>query len=277
MATLRPTLAGALRPPLSLPVQGLAASQSARRLLRVQLQAALGASATSQLGIRLPGEADLRMRNLIHRGAPRPTSRLRSLTMDRSIQCESILEVETAKLLDACPRVTAFAEQPLELRLPGRDGECRHIPDFVVLVDGRLELVEVKHKRDVSREVLERTVTLQRMAPTLGFEYRLVTESLTRAGHRLENANRLLRRAVVEPTDQWRLRVVEQIRRAGGLLPLGYFGWENSGTQEAGWIARMLIQGQLYVDLTSPLTTDSAVSINQPNIEENRLWPVASK
>ena len=39
---------------------------------------------------------------------------------------------------------------------------------FVVLVRDRLELVEVKHKRDVTRDVLDRTARLQAIAPDLG-------------------------------------------------------------------------------------------------------------
>lgn len=218
-----------------------------------------------------PAPGCVRMRNLVHRGAPRPVTVLNSLTLNRTVQCESILEIELSQLLDACPSAHSFGEQPLKIIYEGAGGMRWHVPDFVVETKGASEIIEVKFQHDVTPEVLERTERMQSLLQTYGIGYRLVTETYIRSGVLLENAQRLLRRGRQSVSPAWSLQVHHALQKYGA-LPLEYFGWGRSGHPEAGWIAREIMDGRVHVDLQRLLGADTAVSVSSRLSKENTLW-----
>lgn len=228
------------------------------------------------LRVECPPDGALRMRRLVHRGAPRPTSRMYSLTLDRHVECESQLEVDGAQLLDACPRVLSFAEQPVKLHFTLAGRTTWHIPDVAVKTAKALEFIEFKYARDVDRAVLERTTRLQSLLSPLGVGYRLLTEFELHAGVALDNAHRLLRRGRERAPMHWALQVGELLRSECS-VPLEYFGWSNLGSAEAGWIARLILEGGIHIDLRRPLRGNNPVyaATSIPN-QENRLWPSAA-
>jgi len=235
----------------------------------------VAAAEHSEVRLRLPPPGQVRFRNLVHRGAPRPTSRVPSITLGRPVECESALEVTAAQLLDACPSVVEFGEQPFEILLPGRDGSwTRHIPDFVVVLSDGLEVIELKFRRDFTPEVIARTVILQQLLSPLGITYRLLSEQ-SLDGTRLDNAQALLRRARHAPGGVDALLAYNEVLRHGA-LPLGYFGWYTDGSTDAATIARLIMRGTVHVDLSAPLTSDSRVSVRASRTKEDCLWPAAS-
>jgi hypothetical protein len=208
------------------------------------------------------------MRNLVHRGAPRPTYKYLSLKLARVVQCESALEVEVGHLLDASPDVLGYAEQPLRVHYE-QDGTARsHVPDFVVMADGAPEFVEVKFAKDVSDEVTKRTHNLSILLREFGWSYRLVTEVETRAASWLSNARALLVRGRTNANPAWSLGAYDRLRRAGA-LPLSEFGWGELRAQESAWIANELIRGHVRVDLRDPLTSDSQLCVPE---KAPRTW-----
>jgi hypothetical protein len=236
----------------------------------------VAAALHSEVRLRLPPEGQVRFRNLVHRSAPRPTSRVPSITLGRPVECESALEVTGAQLLDACPSVIEFGEQPFEILLPGRDGSwTRHIPDFVVALRDGLEVIELKFRRDITPEVLARTVILQRLLAPLGITYRLLTE-LSLDGTRLDNAQALLRRARHASEGIDALLAYNEVLSHRS-LPLGHFGWYTDGSRDAATIARLIMRGAVHVDLSAPLSSDSRVCVRASHTKEDCLWPSASK
>lgn len=227
------------------------------------------------LSIDLPPEDEYRIRNLVSRASYRPTTRRFSLKLDRDVECESTLEREASRLLDACPSVFFFGEQALRIHYQCDHGRSFHIPDFAVLTREGKELVEVKFAKDVNREVLQRTELLRTHLLPLGFRYRLVTEAEIRIGSALSNAASLLQRGRVLPSDIW-LHMLGNAVRTRTRIPLASFGWNTPGNTEAAWIARAILDGHVEIDLKSPITCNSAVFPPSTFEQENNIWPMVA-
>jgi hypothetical protein len=185
------------------------------------------------------------------------------------------LEVDAALILDACPQVTRFAEQPVILHyLDGHEWRT-HIPDFAAETTGRVhQFVEVKFKRDIDLDVIRRTDLLTLLLKPYGIAYRLLTENDLRVGCRLENASRLLLRGRERGSDAWAFGIFEAIR-SQGFLSLGDFGWHHVGRPETAWIAREIIEGRVQADLSRLIDHHTKVVVPQFNFEEGSLWPSA--
>lgn len=236
-----------------------------------------GADSAAGISIRLPVAGEVRVRHLVHRGAPRPVTKVPSVTLGRIVQCESVLEADLASILDACPGVTAFAEQAAELRY-WHDGNLKwHVPDFVVRTGDGVEFVEVKFARDLNREIRNRTQLLQELLRPYRINYRLVTQSMIRAGCALANAEMLLIRGRAVPSELWVIQTCDAVRRRGA-IPLSEFSWSMSGSVEAAGVARLIIDGHLHVDMSRQITASTLVYRAKNLNQENRLWlPAASK
>lgn len=222
--------------------------------------------------IEAPPQGEVRVRNFIHRGAVRPVFKVPSIKLQRVVQCESLLEVDLALLLDASPFVTSFAEQPVTFRFV-IDGEKRwHVPDFRVEQAGRRIYVEVKFERDVNGYVLARTALLQQQVAQEGGIYLLLTEADIRRPHRVANARQVLRRACHGITDTQLLGSFERLR-ASRITTLRDWNWDQSQAIEAIALARLLVQGTAYVDMSRPLALETQVRVT--NGKEGESWPLA--
>ena len=228
---------------------------------------------SSAIQFERPGVGQVRMRRLVHRGAPRPVSKLHSLKLDRRIECESKLEVEVAVLLDACPAVTLFAEQPLALHYLDRIGLRRHVPDFMVHMGQRREFIEVKFETDIDEEVRYRTGRLVESLAPHGWGYRILSEVEVRSGPYLENAQKLLRRGRQRPPEHWSLATFEWIRKSGSIA-IGEFGWGKTNCIETVWIANEIMVGHVNVDLGQRLSADSLLYVGRPELGGLLPWQV---
>lgn len=218
-----------------------------------------------------PEEGHVRVRRLIHRGAPRPVSKFLSVTLGRSVHCESSLEIDAALILDACPAITDFGEQAVTLHYLHGNVWRWHIPDFIAVAGGVREFIEIKFQRDINAEVVERTELLVRLLEPFGYGYRLLTEETIRTGAALKNARSLLVRGREEVPPLWALCTHEKIRSEGPLT-LGSLGWNSPGKSEGSWIARMLISGALSTNLSMILSPDSTVDLPSSARKESQLW-----
>lgn len=222
----------------------------------------------------LPPPGAVRMRNLVHRGTQRPVFKVPSLTLGRTVQCESLLEYEAALLLDASPQVRSYAEQPARIHY-GLCGTARsHIPDFAVLVGPRKAFLEIKFNKDVTNEVHERTAVLRNELSRLGWEYHLLTESALRQGSVLDNAKSILRRARHATSEIDSLRVLEHLRRGSGKT-LGDYSWTAQQSVQAAHIAQLITDGHAAVDWHEPLTEASSVCATNTLKEEAATWLLA--
>lgn len=231
----------------------------------------------SDISVRLPIAGETRVRDLVYRGAPRPVTKVPSITLSRIVQCESVLEADLASILDACPGVPAFAEQAAELCYWHNGNLKWHVPDFVVRTGNDVEFVEVKFGRDMNREIRDRTSLLQELLRPYCINYRVVTEGTIRAGYALTNAQSLLVRGRPVPSELWGIQAQDAVRRRGA-IPLSEFAWSMNGSIEAAGIARLIIDGHLHIDMSSQITDSTLIYRTQTLSQENRLWlPAVSK
>lgn len=233
-----------------------------RSMTNALLQLERAARSSRVLRIDLPQPGEVRIRNLVHRGALRPVFKTTSVKLDRVVQCESALEHEASLLLDVIPAVQAFSEQPVRLHFPPEVMWISHIPDFAVLLADRLIFVEIKFEKDVDPEVKERTLYLERQLAALGADYRLITDRHLRQGDQAQNALRVLRRARHAISEIQLLATLEKLRvleRAA----LGAFGWSVPDSQEATSIARLIMSGYADFDTQGPLSDRTSVWLAQ--------------
>lgn len=225
----------------------------------LQRQAASG----SELKIDLPIGGALRMRRLVHRGTQRPVFRVPSITLGRTVECESLLEVDAAIVMDADPRVDVYAEQPVRIHYHDSTGGHWHIPDFFVRRSGALTFEEIKFSTDVDDAVRARTNLLADKLKPLGFGYRLLTEVEIRQKDSVQNAVRVLRRARHRVDDVQQLATLERLRICREAT-LADFGWRRPGSRDAVCVARLILSGSAVVTTDGLLTEASHVSINEP-------------
>ena len=225
-----------------------------------------------ELHIEYPPTGQLRVRRLVHRGAQRPVFKVPSVTLARFVQCESLLEVDMAMLLDASPHVTSYGEQPVTLRYTIDGEETWHVPDFVAICAGKRIFIEVKYVRDIDAVVRMRTQVLQEQLARTGDLYLLLTEEEIRKPHFVRNARQVLRRACHGITDLDRIASFERLRRERSTT-LGEWCWDISGAKEAIAMAHLLLRGQALVDMTQPLGRATPV-VSVDNME-GKPWLLA--
>lgn len=228
--------------------------------------------ATHGLRIELPPAGAHRMRDLVHRGAQRPVSKITSVKLGRVVQCESALEVDAVQILDAQGAVASFSEQPLRIHYH-LDGQSRHhVPDLAVLSrQGRLSLLEVKFQSDVDEDVQQRTALLQRALRATGIQYQLLTEHQIRRGDNLQRAIRVLRRARHGTCRVQLTASLDRLIRLGR-TELSTFDWDVPGSAAACSIAYLLVQGHASLDVSAPLTARTWVWASEGSTRETLTW-----
>lgn len=216
-------------------------------LTRALLNIQQFASTSLDVRIDLPTNGEVRMRNLVHRGAQRPVSKATSIKLDRVVHCESVLEHEAFLLLEVSPSVHAFSEQPVRIRYMQENEWRSHIPDFVMIMGDRITFVEVKFSKDVDELVNARTRLMKKILNRFGVDYRLVTEDELRKGVYVQNAMRILRRARHAINDVQLLASLERLRSVDR-LPLAAFGWSVAESTPAIGIAKLIMSGHAAID-----------------------------
>lgn len=149
------------------------------------------------LGIKvvLPAAGDVRARKIISRSRRVMTGKYPSFKAGRMLHWESRTESCAFKLLDVCPAVKTFAEQPFTI-LYLQDGEwLAHIPDIAVETHlGERWILEVKSACDRALEgAMRRADTLAPRLRLFGWRYAVIHQDDINAGTALKNARFLLK------------------------------------------------------------------------------------
>lgn len=214
--------------------------------------------AVPALVIEFPQGGQLRSRKVVSRSNARCSGKYPGFKSGRMHQYESQAERQVMELLDACPYVVSFNEQPCKI-IYTMDGEKRHhFPDLLVqTIEHQKEFWEIKSTlADVDVETQMRTAHLAEELKSFGYGYRLVIlDQLPVAA--LQNARMLLRlgRAPAHFVKR------EKIRR----LAVAYrnLSWSkleaHLGEGALPMICWLILKGQLTIDHECPLTAESMI------------------
>jgi hypothetical protein len=202
--------------------------------------------------IIFPSAGQLRSRSVVTRSRARGTGKYPSLKMGRMLQWESRNELNAFRLLDCCPTVTRFMEQPCQICYTQSGQSKSHYPAILVEISGRKELWEVKPEaKGHQPEVALRTALLTQALPKWGYEYRLVIDSDLAKQPRLSNAQILLRfgRTEVSGYEYESLRLIH--KRQGVLI------WSEActgayGTKGREILCSLALREILTVDIDAP-------------------------
>ena len=202
--------------------------------------------------IIFPNAGQLRSRRVVTRSRARGTGKYPSWKMGRMLQWESRNELNAFRLLDCCPAVTQFMEQPCQICYNQGGQSKSHYPDILVEISGHKELWEVEPEGKAQQpEVAVRTALLTQALPRWGYEYRLAIDCDLAKQPRLKNAQILLRfgRHEVSESEYEFLRLMH--KRQGALA------WSQACNGEYGAKGRqnlcnLTLKGILTVDVNAP-------------------------
>lgn len=211
-----------------------------------------------EISIEFPADGQ-RAREVISRSKAKATGKYPSWKLNRNVHYESLHECNAFKLLDACPEVSYFGEQPCRIRYV-MNGEPRiHYPDIMVKLPTGKELLEVKTTEEAAtEEVRERTAFMQRALPPLGYGYRILISDLLSRNPRLNNIEELLRfgRHPVSPTMREHIRQIFKVN--GNSVPLGAFRVRGQVNYRLA-LYRLVLEGTLKIDVNEPLSDASPI------------------
>ena len=207
------------------------------------------------LEIIFPEAGKVRSRTVVSRSRHRSTGKFPSWKMGRMMQCESLPERNAFRLLDACPAVTAYYEQPLIVRYV-MDGILHtHYPDLLVEIGCRRELWEIKPFRAaIEPETAARTRLLESTLPAHGFTYHMVTAEELAREPRLSTAIELLKhgRRPVSETEREHTR---QLFLAASHITWAAANGGDLGPRGRAVLSRLALEGVLVFDGEQPLTS----------------------
>jgi hypothetical protein len=202
-----------------------------------------------------------RMRKVVRRSNYRSTGKFPGKKNSRMMQWESHLELASFRILEICPHVTSFREQPARITYCDETNVTHlHYPDIsVVLRSGTEVFLEIKPesaKQDM--DLMRRTSLLQRLLYSKGYYYLLVFPDQLESGFYLNNAiellyhsNRPLSEGVVESIRRI-FREHNQLKLASLIMFLG-----NESARSS--IYKMLMSGYLVCDLSKPLNAETPI------------------
>lgn len=208
-----------------------------------------------RVSIEFPDKGKLRSRRVVSRSNQRCTGKYPGFKAGRMMHYESPHEQNAMRLLDACPGVTSFREQPCIIRYGSPGNMHLHYPDLQVFtVNCGTEFWEIKESCDAAQAaVASRTELLSRLLPLHGYQYRLVTAESIKVGPRLSNAHLLLKlgRKPVTPLRRERIR---QLFRQFESLPWAALALDEQGQDLRSQICRLILEGVLTFNFYQPLT-----------------------
>lgn len=217
---------------------------------------------TGHIRIDWPADPGIPIRGLISRSRSIPTGKTHSVTLRRMTSWESNVECDGQALVDACPAVTYYCEQPCSIRYEDSGSTKTHTPDLLVEILGdRPWLFEFKADDDPKlTDALARAQGLQPLLRAQGFDYAVVTAAKMRTAAYLANAKLLLRHgrsfALHEDLSHARLR----LSRDGSCTLADFL--ESSTALDLAWgqLARLVLTGYITFDASTPLEPQTVLS-----------------
>mgnify|MGYP003576569482 CR=1 FL=1 len=225
-------------------------------------------------GIHIEWPADGGLsRKVVRRSNYRITGKYPSLKAGRMLHWESEAERKVMVMLDFCPAVSLFQEQPGIIHYKKKEGWHRHYPDLLVQGDGQTEFWEVKPDLEhADDETLVRSRLLEARLPAHGYHYRLVFANELARAPRLANAIRLLAycKHSIDPLAQ------EQSLLQFADTPT--LTWceltaSSCATHPQPTLARMILEGQLHFNTDTLLSDQTEIYwVKDQAIFKEQTW-----
>jgi len=213
------------------------------------------------VSIQFP-EFDLRARKVISRSNAKATGKWPSWKTGRSMHYESGNERIVFKLLDACPEVISYSEQPCVIHYLMNGEIHRHFPDILVNFFGHQELWEVKTAEESKApEIVQRTELMTRCLHTFGYQYQLINVENLRNTPQLKSLDLVLNHgrqcvALIE------LEQIRQLFLRNNSLPWSYFQFGAPGGAYKKQICRLILEGLLELDKSDVLEVYTELRYN---------------
>lgn len=229
-----------------------------------------GVRAVDSCDVVFPPPGQLRVRRIISRSRTIPTGKYPSVKLERWTHWESEVECNGQRLVDVCPAVSSFGEQPLTIHFEA-GGQChQHIPDLILSrADALPTLIEFKSDEDGRlEEARQRAALLAPCLCELGFNYRLVLGSTIKRDAYLKNAT-WLRKFAGKPLP---LVHYERARRAfdyTGSMSLREFMLALGIPQVAIWtLSRLVLSGRIALSMKEEMSPEQLLRWNPSNAKE---------
>ena len=240
---------------------------------------ALHNDAVAQLGLRieLPKPGEIRARQLISRSRRVMTGKYPSWKIGRLVHWESRLESKVFRLLDACPSVERFTEQPFTIHYLA-DGQWHaHVPDAAFLThEGTVWILEIKSNLDPSNsQALERAALIAPRLKCIGMNYAVSMEREICAGASLENAAALMRFGRVAGSAIADRSILQMLSERGGLSRADLVGHVFDGKHAFHAAANLALRGEVslnWYEASWKLLSFQTLQDNNP--EESLSWLV---
>lgn len=209
-------------------------------------------------------------RKITNRGSKKNIGKFPSIKMRRVIKWESLIERDEIYLLEYDREVTAYEEQPDRIHYV-LDGEKHYYtPDFKVDKSGKIQIVEVKRKKEVDKgthTILFREIKWQ--CRQNGQEFVVATDEMIRVEPKLRNIKLLYRYARILVLVHHQVLCQRFFRNRGEATIRALYEFFSSEGIEHGLqvIYSLLYWGYLEIDLMQMIELESTVWL--PSTESN--------
>lgn len=215
----------------------------------------------------------IRARKVVRRSNARITGKYPGWKANRTMQWESPHERNAMILLDACPSVVSFNEQPCEITYVMEGKARKHYPDLLVKSRYWQELWEVKTRNDAeSPEVSSRTEFLSQYLPAYGYGYRLVLAEDLAIQPRLKNAELLLKLGKTPLNDLDRERT-RQLFMEYETLTWDGIKSDSQNPKLRSHVCRLILDGLLTFNMDKELAHGTTINwVFNTQIEGEKSW-----
>jgi hypothetical protein len=221
----------------------------------------------------LPPPGQLRVRRIISRSRTIPTGKYPSVKLERWTHWESEVECNGQRLVDVCPAVLTFGEQPLTVHFEAGGQRHKHVPDLILRrADVRPTLIEFKSDDDEKlEEARQRAALLRPCLYEHGFNYILVLGStLTRDAY-LKNAA-WLRKFAGKALPLVHYECARRAFDSTGSMSLREFLPVLGLPQVALWtLSRLILSGRIAHSMKEPMNPEKLLRWVPSNTQEAGL------
>lgn len=213
------------------------------------------------ISIDFPEDA-LRARKVISRSNAKATGKWPSWKTGRIMHYDSGHERNAFKLLDACPEVISYSEQPCVVRYMLDGVEHRHYPDILVNFKAQQQLWEVKTEAESNKpETLSRSALMAKCLPAFGYEYHVALAEDLERNPRLSNIEILLRqRRSPVPINEY--EQIRQLFKKHENLNWKYFQHGEVGADYLKSICQLILEGTLDMDFNQAIEDATVIQMN---------------
>lgn len=197
-----------------------------------------------------------------------------SVKLKRMVGYESLIERDLVYLLDFDPAVATYQEQPMTISYQDGGKRRRYTPDFYLVHHGQAYLIECKHHQYIKiEENRPKWEAARQWCDSHGVIFWVVTDSMIRAGYRLENVKLLTEHARYEVDMAVKAKVAQLFLTASKPLTMADLMMAVFPAQPQAAIVPILhlaYHHNLYISLD-----DAPITVSSPVIPFHQ-WPPTS-